>query len=55
LIISGGGAKEHIDLTGNLKYAIDSVRMVDIVTVFFYAILAVTVIKGILHLMRNPN
>src|SRR5690606_24617762 len=33
----------------------DSVRMVDIVTVFFYAILAVTVIKGILHLMKKSK
>ena len=56
LIISGGvGVKNTIDLTGNLKYAIDSVRMVDIVTVFFYAILAVTVIKGILHLMKKSK
>ena len=54
LIISGGvGVKNTIDLTGNLKYAIDSVRMVDIVTVFFYAILAITVIKAILHLLKK--
>ncbi|MDD2521449.1 MAG: hypothetical protein PHW11_01320 [Anaerolineaceae bacterium] len=54
LIISGGvGVKNTIDLTGNLKYAIDSVRMVDIVTVFFYAVLAITVIKGILHLAKK--
>lgn len=54
LIISGGvGVKNTIDLTGNLKYAIDSVRMVDIVTVLFYAVLAITVIKAILHLVKK--
>ncbi len=54
LIISGGvGVKNTIDLTGNLKYAIDSVRMVDIVTVFFYAILAITVVKAVLHLLKK--
>lgn len=54
LIISGGvGVKNTIDLTGNLKYAIDSVRMVDIITVLFYAILAVTLIKVILHLLKK--
>lgn len=54
LIISGGvGVKNTIDLTGNLKYAIDSVRMVDIVTVVFYVLLAVTVIKIVLHLLKK--
>ncbi len=54
LIIAGGvGVKNTIDLTGNLKYAIDSVRMVDIITVVFYAILAITVIKAILHLVKK--
>lgn len=54
LIISGGvGVKNTIDLTGNLKYAIDSVRMVDIVTVLFYVVLAITVIKVVLHLLKK--
>lgn len=54
LIISGGvGVKNTIDLSDNLKYAIDSVRMVDIVTVFFYIILAVTVIKVLLHFLKK--
>jgi len=54
LIISGGvGVKNTIDLTGNLKYAIDSVRMVDIVTVVFYVVLAVTLVKIILHLLKK--
>ncbi|MBP7196823.1 MAG: hypothetical protein KBA05_05355 [Anaerolineaceae bacterium] len=54
LIISGGvGVKNTIDLTGNLKYSIDAVRMVDIVTVLFYAVLAVTVIKVVLHLLKK--
>ena len=54
LIISGGvGVKNTIDLTGNLKYAIDSVRMVDIVTVVFYAFLAITLIKIVFHLLKK--
>ena len=54
LIISHGvGVKNTIDLTGNLKYAIDSVRMLDILTVFFYAIVAITIVKGILHLAKK--
>lgn len=54
LIISGGvGVKNTIDLTGNLKYAIDSVRMVDIVTVLFYAVLLITLIKVVLHLLKK--
>jgi len=54
LIISHGvGVKNTIDLTGNLKYAIDSVRMLDILTVFFYAVVAITVVKGILHLAKK--
>ncbi len=54
LIISGGvGVKNTIDLTDNLKYAIDSVRMVDIVTVFFYIILATTAIKVLLHFLKK--
>jgi len=54
LIISGGvGVKNTIDLTGNLKYAIDSVRMVDIVTVLFYVVLAITLVKVVLHLLKK--
>ena len=53
IISSGVGVKNTIDLTGNLKYAIDSVRMVDIITILFYAVLAITVIKGILHLLKK--
>ncbi len=54
LIISHGvGVKNTIDLTGNLKYAIDSVRMLDILTVFFYAVVAITIVKGILHLAKK--
>ena len=56
LIISHGvGVKNTIDLTGNLKYSIDAVRMVDIVTVFFYVILAVTLVKLILHLLKKSK
>lgn len=56
LIIAGGvGVKNTIDLSGNLKYAIDGARMVDIITVFFYAMLAITAIKLVLHLMKKAT
>ncbi len=56
LIIAGGvGVKNTIDLTGNLKYAIDATRMVDLITVFFYAVLVITVIKVILHLLKKAS
>jgi len=54
LIISGGvGVKNTIDLTGNLKYAIDSVRMVDIISILFYAVLVITLIKVVLHFLKK--
>lgn len=54
LIISHGvGVKNTIDLTGNLKYSIDAIRMVDIITVAFYAVLVITVVKGVLHLLKR--
>lgn len=54
LIIAGGvGVKNTIDLTGNLKYAIDSVRMADIIAAFFYLIAAVTLVKLILHFLKK--
>lgn len=56
LIIAGGvGVKNTIDLTGNLKYAIDGTRMVDLITVFFYAVLVVSVVKLILHLLNKAT
>jgi len=56
LIIAGGvGVKNTIDLTGNLKYSIDGARMVDLITVFFYAVLVLTVIKLILHLLKKAT
>jgi simple sugar transport system permease protein len=56
LIIAGGvGVKNTIDLSGNLKYAIDGARMVDIITVFFYVMLAITAIKLVLHLMKKAT
>ena len=54
IIISGGvGVKNTIDLTNNLKYAIDSVRMVDMITIFFYAMLVITAVKAILHFLKK--
>lgn len=54
LIISHGvGVKNTIDLSGNLKYSIDAIRMVDIITVVFYAVLAITAVKLILHLLKK--
>lgn len=53
IIAHGVGVKNTIDLTGNLKYSIDAIRMVDIITVAFYAALVITAIKGILHLLKK--
>jgi len=54
IIISGGvGVKNTIDLTNNLKYAIDSVRMVDMITILFYAMLIITAVKAVLHLLKK--
>jgi len=54
LIISHGvGVRNTIDLAGTLKYSIDNIRMLDILTVFFYAVLVITVVKIILHFLKR--
>ncbi|NLN69377.1 MAG: ABC transporter permease [Chloroflexi bacterium] len=54
LIISHGvGVKNTIDLSDNLKYSIDAIRMLDILTIAFYVVLAITVVKLILHLLKK--
>ncbi len=54
LIISSGiGVKNTIDLSDNLKYSLDSVPMVSILSFIFYAVLVITVVKLILHAMKK--
>lgn len=54
LIISHGvGVKNTIDLAGTLKYSLDAIRMLDILTVVFYGILAITVVKVVLHFLKK--
>lgn len=49
LIISGGvGVKNTIDLTGNLKYALDTVSMLDLSLVIAIAVIVVSIIRIIL-------
>ncbi len=56
IIISGGvGVKNTIDLTNNLKYSIDSVRMLDLITILFYGMLLITAVKVILHFLKKYN
>lgn len=46
LIINGGiGVKNTIDLTGNLKYALDTVSMLTLVEIGFYAVTIISLIK----------
>lgn len=54
LIISHGvGVKNTIDLSSSLKYSIDAIRMVDIITFVFYAALVITIIKAALHVLKK--
>ncbi len=55
LIIPGGiGIKNTIDLTGNMKYALDGVKLVDIVMIFFI-IVAVVCAFRIITKIRNKD
>lgn len=53
IISSGVGVKNTIDLSDNLKYSIDGVSMVHILSFVFYAVLAITIIKLILHILKK--
>lgn len=54
LIIPGGiGVKNTIDLTGNLKYSLDTVSMLQLVEIFFYITVAVLVFKMIFNKVKK--
>ena len=54
LIIPGGiGVKNTIDLTGNLKYSLDTVSMLQLVEIFFYITVAVLVFKMIFNRVKK--
>ncbi len=55
LVIPGGiGIKNTIDLTGNMKYALDLVKMVDLLLVLFIAIAVISVVRIVMQL-RNKQ
>lgn len=54
LVIPGGvGIKNTIDLTGNMKYALDLVKLVDLILVLFIAIAVLAVIRIITELKNK--
>lgn len=54
LIISGGiGVKNTIDLTGNLKYALDTVSMLSIIKIALVVLFAVAMLKVVLSLAKK--
>ncbi len=56
LIIPGGiGIKNTIDLTGNMKYALDEVKLVDIVLIFFIIIAVISVFRIIIKLKNKEQ
>jgi simple sugar transport system permease protein len=56
LIIPGGiGIKNTIDLTGNMKYALDLVKMVDLILVLFIAIAVISVIRIAMQLKNKEG
>jgi simple sugar transport system permease protein len=56
LIIPGGiGVKNTIDLTGNLKYSLDTVSMLQLVEIFFYIAVAVLIFKMVFNKVKKTN
>lgn len=56
LIITGGiGVKNTIDLTGNLKYSLDTVSMLTLLEVCFYATAAFVIIKVLYNLIKKTG
>lgn len=54
LLITGGvGVKNTVDLANNLKYALDTVSMLTLVEVIFYAVLVITAIKLIIRFVKK--
>lgn len=56
LIINGGiGVKNTIDLAGNLKYSLDTVSMLTLVEIAFYAIVIISLFKIIFNKIKNTG
>lgn len=56
LLISGGiGVKNTVDLANNIKYALDNVSMLTVLEVAFYALVAITLIKVLLRLIKKEQ
>ncbi|HZK29206.1 MAG TPA: ABC transporter permease [Clostridia bacterium] len=56
LVIPGGvGIKNALDLTGNMKYALDLVKMTDLLLVLFIVIAIVSVFKIIMRLKHKQG
>ena len=56
LIITGGiGVKNTIDLTGNLKYALDTVSMLTLIEIIFFVTLAVGIFRLVLNKVKNTG
>lgn len=56
LIIPGGiGVKNTIDLTGNLKYALDTVSMLTVIEIMFFVVLAVGIFRIIFNKVKNTG
>lgn len=55
LLIPGGiGIKNTIDLTGNMKYAFDNIKLVDIILIFFIIISIISVFR-IIFTLKNKE
>ena len=56
LIITGGiGVKNTIDLTGNLKYALDTVSMLTLIEIIFFVTLAVGIFRLVFNKVKNTG
>ena len=54
IIITGDiGVKNTIDLAGNLKYSLDTVSMLSIITLISYIVIGVVILKSILRLLKK--
>ena len=52
---TGIGVKNTIDLKDTIKYALDTVPMLTILEVAFYAVIAVTVLSTVVRLIRRKD
>ncbi len=56
LIITGGiGVKNTIDLTGNLKYALDTVSMLTLIEILFYIAIGISVFRIIFNRVKKTG